>query len=93
MSSSPHAPGAEMDVANLVRMANRIGEFFASMPDAEAARDDIALHVRRFWEPRMRRAIIGLVDGGGAGLDPIVLDALRRHRDDLAPAPRDQTAS
>jgi formate dehydrogenase subunit delta len=85
VSNASHAPGAEMDVDNLVRMANRIGEFFASMPDGDAARDDIAQHLRRFWEPRMRRAIVARVDGGGDGLSEIVLDAIRRHRAELAP--------
>ena len=51
-----------MDVDNLVRMANRIGEFFAAMPDREEAKDGIAQHLRRFWEPRMRRILYAPLD-------------------------------
>ena len=47
-----------MDVDNLIDMANRIGEFFDSMPDHAEAVDSVADHIRRFWEPRMRLAIL-----------------------------------
>ena len=47
-----------MDVNNLIRMANQIGEFFESMPDREQAMQDIASHIRRFWDPRMRHAML-----------------------------------
>ncbi|MGU7776422.1 formate dehydrogenase subunit delta, partial [Burkholderia sp. MR1-5-21] len=45
-----------MDTGHLIDMANQIGEFFASMPDRDEALAGIADHIRRFWEPRMRRA-------------------------------------
>ena len=39
-------------------MANDIGTFFEAEPDkAEAARS-VANHLRRFWDPRMRRQIV-----------------------------------
>jgi formate dehydrogenase subunit delta len=76
-----------MDIDNLVRMANRIGDFFAALPDADEARDGVANHLKRFWEPRMRAAILRHLDAtGGAGLKPIVVEALRKHRAALAPA-------
>jgi formate dehydrogenase subunit delta len=75
-----------MDIANLVKMANRIGEFFAALPDAEEARAGIAGHLQRFWEPRMRREIVAHVDGGGAGLTGIVREAIAEHRAALLPA-------
>ena len=75
-----------MDTANLVRMANRIGEFFAAAPDAQEARAGIAGHLQRFWEPRMRREIVAHVDGGGAGLSEIVREAIAAHREALLPA-------
>ena len=37
---------------------------------------DIADHIRKFWDPRMRKAIFAHLDAGGAGLDPFVRDAL-----------------
>jgi len=76
-----------MDIDNLVHMANRIGEFFQSMPDAEEASREIAQHLRKFWEPRMRRELLTHLDrSGGAGLLPIVRDAVLAHRDALTPA-------
>lgn len=59
-----------MDHANLVRMANQIARNLAREPDPATA---TAAHIRQFWEPRMRRA---LVDGEPDGLDPAVISAL-----------------
>jgi formate dehydrogenase subunit delta len=79
-----------MDIDNLVRMANRIGEFFAALPDAQEARAGIAGHLQRFWDPRMRREIVAhLEQRGGAGLDAIVREAIAAHRDGLVPAGED----
>ena len=75
-----------MDIANLVRMANRIGEFFAAMPDAQEAQAGIAGHLQRFWDPRMRREIVAHVEHGGAGLSEIVREAIASHRDTLLAA-------
>jgi formate dehydrogenase subunit delta len=37
------------------------------------------LHIQKFWDPRMRAAILTHVDAtGGAGLDPHVREALTR---------------
>ncbi|MFZ4758445.1 MAG: formate dehydrogenase subunit delta [Burkholderiaceae bacterium] len=67
-----------MDIDNLVHMANRIGEFFAAMPDHDEACEGIAQHLQRYWEPRMRRALQAHVtSGGGVGLSPLVLEAVR----------------
>jgi formate dehydrogenase subunit delta len=75
-----------MDVANLVHMANRIGEFFAAMPDRDDAKDGIAQHLRKFWEPRMRRILCAHLDTATAsGLLPIVEEAVREQRAVLAP--------
>jgi len=68
-------------------MANAIGEFFEADPDRQAALEGIAGHLKRFWDPRMRREILQWVEEHqGEGLKPIVLDALRSHRHALAPA-------
>jgi formate dehydrogenase subunit delta len=70
---------------NLVHMANRIGEFFAAMPDTEEASREIVQHLRKFWEPRMRRDLLAHLDGHqGEGLSPIVRDAVVAHRAQLA---------
>ncbi len=76
-----------MDLDNLVTMANRIGAFFAAMPEREAALAGIAEHLRKFWEPRMRRQLLAAVDAGEVGaLSDIVRDAVAAHRASLEPA-------
>jgi formate dehydrogenase subunit delta len=70
-----------MNNDNLIRMVNRIGAFFAAMPDREEAMRDLAQHVRRFWEPRMRRQLFEHLEvRHGEGVDELVVNALRRHR-------------
>jgi formate dehydrogenase subunit delta len=66
-----------MSPDKLVYMANQIGKFFASQgpKDAVAGTAD---HIRKFWDPRMRAAIFAHLDAGGAGLDPIVREAIER---------------
>lgn len=77
-----------MDAANLIEMANRIGEFFASLPDRDEARDGIATHLCRYWAPRMRRQILAELDRGDAeALSALVREALVAHRSRLEPAP------
>ena len=70
-----------MNVDNLIRMVNRIGLFFAAMPHRDEAMHDIAQHVRKYWEPRMRQQLFAHIDQNqAAGIDPIVVDALKLHR-------------
>ena len=57
-----------------VRMANEIAVQFAHRPLDEAAQA-VATHMRSFWEPRMRTALLEHLAAGGAGLDPIALQA------------------
>ncbi len=59
----------------LVYMANQIGKFFQSQGHDKAV-PGIAEHIRKFWDPRMRKAIFAHLDAGGAGLDPNVREAL-----------------
>jgi formate dehydrogenase subunit delta len=78
-----------MDNQNLIDMANRIGDFFDSMPDRDEALAGVADHIRRFWEPRMRRALLTSLDepdGNGVAMSAFVREALVRHRDQLMPA-------
>jgi formate dehydrogenase subunit delta len=56
-------------------MANQIGKFFQSQGHDKAV-PEIAEHIRKFWDPRMRNAIFAHLDSGGAGLDPFVRDAI-----------------
>ncbi len=71
-----------MDTANLVRMANRIGDFFEAMPERDEALVGIAQHIQKFWEPRMRRQLLAAIAAGEAGeLQEIVRSALALHQD------------
>lgn len=65
-----------MRTERLVTMANDIGNFFGADPDTAAAAANIAGHLRRFWDPRMRRQIIEHWQQGGTGLSPIVKAAV-----------------
>ena len=76
-----------MSQESLIKMANQIGAFFEAMPDREQAIADIAQHLHRSWESRMRQHLLARVDAGAApDLSPIVAEALRRHRDLILPA-------
>ena len=60
-------------------MANQIGKFFASQgPDRAVA--GTAEHIKKFWDPRMRAAILAHLEEGGAGLDPAVREAWQFRR-------------
>jgi formate dehydrogenase subunit delta len=65
-----------MSPDKLVYMANQIGKFFASQGEEKAV-PLIADHLVKFWDPRMRKAILDYVEAGGSGLQPIVLNAVR----------------
>lgn len=75
------------NVETLVTMANQIGDFFVTMKDRNQSQEEIAGHLKRFWEPRMRRTLLEHVDHGGAGLSDIVLEAVRNHKEKLQAAP------
>jgi formate dehydrogenase subunit delta len=75
-----------MNTHHLIKMANEIGAFFESEPDRTVAMDGVAGHIRRFWDPRMRRELLLWVDEhGGEGLKELVLAAIKGNRDKLAP--------
>ena len=58
-----------MNIDLLIKMVNEISAYFASEPDSEQAAKDVAGHLRRYWEPRMRRQIVTYwQERQGAGL-------------------------
>ncbi len=74
-----------METQNLVRMANRIGQFFEATPQHHEAIDGVATHIRRFWEPRMRRDLLAWVDGHGVtDLHPLVAEVVSQQRERIA---------
>ena len=74
--SSPDKSGAP---DKLIYMANQIGTFFVSQDQATAS-EKTAEHLRKFWDPRMRKAIIAHLDAGGLGLNPNVRAAVETLR-------------
>ncbi len=72
-----------MRTDKLVMMANQIGTFFASQGQDKAVAG-IADHLRKFWDPRMRAAIVAyLHEGGGEGLRPevrLAIEEMARER-------------
>lgn len=69
----------------LVYMANQIGKFFATQGKDEAVAGT-ADHLKKFWDPRMRAAILAHLDAGGQGLDPSVRQAIEQLKNEGAKA-------
>jgi formate dehydrogenase subunit delta len=65
-----------MKIERLVAMANDVGAFFDADPDKAEAAKNIANHLTRFWDPRMRRQLLAHYREGGAGLKPVVRSAI-----------------
>ena len=65
-----------MGAERLVSMANDIGSFFNAEADKAVAAQSVASHIKRYWDPRMRREIVTHYRDGGAGLDPLVRSAV-----------------
>ena len=57
-----------MKTEKLVMMANQIAAFFAAQGE-ERAVPQIAGHIEKFWDPRMRTRNPAHVASSGAGLD------------------------
>ena len=68
-----------MSPERLAYMANQIGKFFAHRQESAAAAD-IADHLRKFWDPRMRKQIVAMLDEPGNELDPTVRKAVESLR-------------
>ena len=66
-----------MNLDLLIKMANQIGSFFATESQPGKAPADVALHLRRYWDPRMRAQIVTYYEERqGAGLDDVAKDAV-----------------
>jgi formate dehydrogenase subunit delta len=61
----------------LATMANQIGRFFESQKP-ETAVAGIEDHLMKFWDPRMRNAIVTQLAEGKIELDPPVREAVER---------------
>ena len=68
-----------MNIDLLIKMANEIGDFFAGAQgnDAQAAARDVANHIKRYWEPRMRAQMLKYYEQRqGAGLTDLAKNAV-----------------
>lgn len=63
-----------MNIDLLIKMTNEISAYFAAERDTDQAAKDVAAHLRRYWEPRMRRQIVAYYEERqGAGLSDLAL--------------------
>ncbi|MFR0687791.1 formate dehydrogenase subunit delta [Enterobacterales bacterium AE_CKDN230030158-1A_HGKHYDSX7] len=66
-----------MSVENLIKMANQIGQYFATESDHELAVHGVRQHLQNFWTPAMRRELQEWqAQHPGAELHPLVRSAL-----------------
>ncbi len=79
------------NIDHLIRLANRIGSFFEAMPDRAEGIEGIANHIQKFWEPRMRNAMLHFLEthpdgqSGETGLSDVVLTAITQNKQRLTP--------
>ena len=78
--------GPVMALERIVEMANDIGNFFAPYPPVRRA-EGLRNHLRTYWDPRMREALLALVDAGGAGLAPHVIEGAKLLREEAHAKP------
>ena len=64
-----------MRIEKLVMMANQIAAFFAAQGE-ERAVPQIAGHIEKFWDPRMRAQISAHIAASGSGLSPLARAAV-----------------
>ena len=64
----------------LVKMANQIGDFFKSYPEATAI-EGVREHIAKFWNRKMRDEFFAHLDKGGEKeLQPVVAAAVKKLR-------------
>lgn len=76
-----------MHADHLITMGNQISDFFQSMKNRDEALEQIANHIRLFWDPRMRRALLAKMPADGPApeeMSAVLAEALRRHGSRLA---------
>jgi len=68
-----------MNIDLLIKMTNEIGDFFSGVEvkDPQAAAGDVANHLKRYWEPRMRAQMLKYYEERqGAGLRHVAKNAV-----------------
>ena len=57
-----------------IRLINKVVVHFGYL-STEQAVTEVADHVRKFWDPRMKRRLLELVDSETSDLEPVALAA------------------
>jgi formate dehydrogenase subunit delta len=66
-----------MNIDLLIKMTNEISEFFGTASEPDQAARDVAAHLRRYWEPRMRAQMLDYYEQRqGAGLTQLARSAV-----------------
>ena len=65
-----------MNAEYLVKMANDIAAFYASESLGPEIAKSIAAHIKRYWDPRMRKEILEHLAHGGEGMKDEVREAI-----------------
>lgn len=74
-----------MNIDLMIKMANEIGAFWEGELGAEKGSTEVASHLRKYWEPRMRKQMIAyLAERHGAGLSDIALAGVTILRNNAA---------
>jgi len=61
----------------LIHMANQIATFCQSNPQGARHTADVADHINKYWDPRMRRQLLRVATSGPTDdIHPLVLAAL-----------------
>jgi formate dehydrogenase subunit delta len=83
LSASAAADSTVLEMERLLTMAGQIGDFFAPYPPERAA-EGVRNHLRSYWEPRMRAALLAHIEAGAHGLAPQVVAGARLLQDEAA---------
>ncbi|MBU6246275.1 MAG: formate dehydrogenase subunit delta [Xanthomonadaceae bacterium] len=67
-----------MNIEHLSQMVNDIANYFAAEPDHATGVASVADHLRKFWDPSMRKQIIEHLHAGGEGLEPLAREAVQK---------------
>ena len=62
------------DVPPVVRLGHDLVRNFEALPREKAA-TEIATHIRKFWEPRMRQDLLARIRFGDTTLHPLLVRA------------------
>jgi formate dehydrogenase subunit delta len=62
-----------------IRLINKVVVHFGYLPTEQAV-NEVADHVRKFWDPRMKRRLLDLIDSGATDFEPVALAAAAQLR-------------